>query len=496
MKQKTARKIGFFSALSICFTSIVGIGIFLKNAAVGKNVEGNGISWLITWIIVGLLAISLAYHFGHISKIESKNGVTGLNLWVNNLTDNKTIWFKKIASTNYGLFYNPILTICLTFFTTEFLIEFFKTINPSINLDMWAYVLITLLLLAFFVINNYFSKKLSSFISLLTSFLKFIPLFLVIIIGIVFYKNHNLPNTENGFDISISFDKALQGIMLSVPGVLFAFDSFIGVATWSKDIKGGEKSVSKVIVISMTLITIIYCLISLSSIFHFNKEGTTIANVLLDSLPLNARNAITMFISLFIFISAFGTSNSVCGISINEFRNIIISKKFYFLKMFNNVRSQNRKTLCLSTFIFTIWFLILIIPTIIINNDCLIDGFSNLVVIYMFLIYIFIIYLFWKKVYKNQTTAQRKKSFPKIYSFLVWFSIISIFIVSFLNIFFVFYEGIKSWNQNSNWGLFLNNQNGFTSIENIYVMIIYVIFSIFYFSIPFILLNKKNSKKF
>lgn len=42
MSQRQAKKIGFFSALSICVGSIVGIGIFLKNAAVGKNVEGNG----------------------------------------------------------------------------------------------------------------------------------------------------------------------------------------------------------------------------------------------------------------------------------------------------------------------------------------------------------------------------------------------------------------------------------------------------------------------
>ena len=40
------KKIGFISAFSICFTSLVGIGIFLKNAAVGTNAGGHGVAWL------------------------------------------------------------------------------------------------------------------------------------------------------------------------------------------------------------------------------------------------------------------------------------------------------------------------------------------------------------------------------------------------------------------------------------------------------------------
>ena len=42
MSQRKARKIGIFSALSICIGSVVGIGIFLKNGSVGANVNGNG----------------------------------------------------------------------------------------------------------------------------------------------------------------------------------------------------------------------------------------------------------------------------------------------------------------------------------------------------------------------------------------------------------------------------------------------------------------------
>ncbi|MBR3832561.1 MAG: amino acid permease, partial [Mycoplasmataceae bacterium] len=135
MEPHKARKIGFFSALSICFSSVVGIGIFLKNASVGKNVEGDGVSWLITWIICGLLAILLAFHFGKIAQVESNQKLTGLSAWTSGIVDKKNNWFKKIVFTNYGFFYIPILLVTLSFFTIEFFFEFLKTINPNIKLD-------------------------------------------------------------------------------------------------------------------------------------------------------------------------------------------------------------------------------------------------------------------------------------------------------------------------------------------------------------------------
>ncbi len=480
MSVNNARKIGFVSALSICFTSIVGIGIFLKNSSVGKNVGGNGISWLMTWIISGIIAMLLAYHFGRISRIESKKSLTGLSGWADELSDEKNNWFRKIVTTNYGHFYNPILTICLSFFCAEFFISFIQTINPNVKLDVWVHALIAICLLTFFVLNNYFSVRFSGYISISTSFLKFIPLLMVIIIGLIFANSHHEASsgTTNGFNVNISFDKAIQGIMLSIPSVLFAFDSFIGVGAWSKHIKGGGKAVSKVIVVAMILVAVIYCLICLSSIFHFNPEnGTTILNVLIDSLPSSAKTGMTIFISLFIFISAFGTTNSVCGTMLNEFKNLVLLKQT--LLTYWAVRfGQKRAPIIVSAILLLFWCLVLFIPSIIINSDAIIDGFSNLVVVFNFLIYAYTIFLYWKNVESKQNKNIK-------YSVIVWVSIISVLLVVCLNVFYVFYDGISQYQVNSNWGLFLVG-NGFGTMKNLDVLIFYLSFTIVFVSFPFI----------
>ncbi|MBD5423056.1 MAG: amino acid permease [Mycoplasma sp.] len=489
MEQKTVRKIGFISALSICFTSIVGIGIFLKNASVGANVGGNGYSWLATWIISGLLAILLAFHFGKISRIESKSGLTGLNSWVHEIVDKKNTWFKKITTVNYGYFYNPILAICLSFFTAEFFIQIFESAGVNVKLDLWVYVLITICFLSFFILNNYFSIRFSGYISIATTIIKTIPLLMVIVIGVSFWNQHN-NGGSNGFDQSISYDKALRGIMLSIPSVLFAFDSFIGIGSWSKNIKGGPKAVSKVIVAALVGVTIIYCLISISSIFHYqtNNGGTSVLNVLLDSLPKNVQKGFTIFISVIIFISAFGTSNSACGTTLNEYKNIILHENTIMSSGIKVKFGSKKAALVLCFILLSFWSLILFIPAIIMNNDGIIDGFSNLIVVGIFLVYSYLIFLFWKNIYRKNLMTDLNKSW--FFTFLVFMTLIGIGLVSFLNLYFVIENTITNWKGNSNWGLFLDSG---VKMNNLAVLIFYACFFGAFFAFPFI--NYKFVKK-
>lgn len=487
--QKRNKKIGFISAFSICFTAVVGIGIFLKNAAVGSNVEGSGIAWLFSWIITGLLSILLAFHFGKISAIKSKNGITGLNLWIHEVTNTNNHWFRKISSINYGMFYHPILLISLSFFTSEFFIEIFKTvINVEIHLGIYA--IITICFLIFFILNNYFSIKLSSHISFITSILKIIPLVMVIIIGMSFFTQHN-NNGVNGFQISINPDKAIQGIMLSIPGVLFSFDSFIGIGSWSNNIKGGEKAVSRVIIFALIFVTIIYSLICIASIFHYNSNGTTILNVLLDSLPQNVKLGITIFITITIFISAFGTTNSICGSALHEYKNLIIHENIFFINKIKSKFNNNKSALILFSSIVFFWSLIILIPSIIINHDGLIDGFSNLVVVAIFPIYAYLIFLYWKNIYLKN----KRSKYHYWYTIAVWIAFIWVLLAIGLNIYFVLESAIKSSNSLSSWGLFVTKGAG---INNLNVLILYTIFFAAFFSFPFInfkIIERRKIKK-
>lgn len=491
MSVKNVHKIGFFSAISICVGSMVGIGIFLKNASVGTNVQGNGISWLLTWIISGLIALLVAIHFGKISRIESKNGTSGLTIWTDYVAQNKNKWFRKIVSFNYGFFYNAILTVALSFFTTELLIDFLQAINSNVKLEVWHHVLISIVFLLFFVFLNHFSFKISGCVSLITTVLKFIPLFITVIVGIVFANNHTM-NGTNGFIQQISFLDSFRGIMLSIPSVLFAFDAFLGVGALSKQIKNGEKNISKIIVFSMIFVTVIYLLICVASIFHFDKDGTFVLHVLHDSLPKNAQKAITIFVAFFLFVSAFGTSNAIIGVSVKEFENMCANTRVLFADRLVKKFGLKNAGLILKLCIISWWACIMFIPAVILKTDSIIDGFSNLVVVYFFLVYIFVIFLFWKNIYLNDRSFQNESK--KAYTVLVFASIAGVVLALGANFFFVIFDAITDPWSPSSWGLLLVNKpkEGFF-VNKLVVLITYLVVTPIFFLIP--LLNFKLIEK-
>lgn len=495
MSQSGAKKIGFFSALSICVGSIVGIGIFLKNQSVATNVQGNGTTWILTWTVSGLIALLVAVHFGRISKIESEDHASGISFWSDQVTSSKTKWFHKIVSFNYGFFYLSVLTIALSFFTTELLINFIKEIKPDVKLEVWVHVLISLAFMTIFIMTNFLSHRFSGWISSATLVLKFIPLIAAVLVGIIFANTHNTgqennPDTVNGFLQPITGLDALKGMMLSIPSVLFAFDAFIGVGALSKQIKGGDKSVSKIIVFGMIFVTVIYLLISISSALHFNPKGTTfISDVLKDSLPKEISSAISIFVSFFLFVSAYGTSNAIVGVGVKEFENVCLDQRFIFSNKLNQKFGAKNGGLILEIIVLTFWSLLIFIPSIVLKTDALIDGFSNLAVVFFFVIYTLLIFFFWKNKYLKESQFQANSNKVR-YSILVWTTIVAVSFAVLLNFIFIINDAIQKTTDASSWGLFLTNEEKVFS--NLNVVITYLVISPIFFGLPFLNSFLKN----
>ena len=139
----------------------------------------------------------------------------------------------------------------------------------------------------------------------------------------------------------------------------------------------------------------------------------------------------------------------------------------------------------------TFWIFSMFIPSIIINNDSLIDGFSNLVVIYMFLIYAYTIFLFWKNYFlQNKISSSKFKN--NFYTTLVWLSIVLTLACVLLNIVYIFINGISDPFIKSSLGLFISNRNNLSNLNN---LILYIIFSFIFLGFPFVVYIEKKTLK-
>ena len=127
------------------------------------------------------------------------------------------------------------------------------------------------------------------------------------------------------------------------------------------------------------------------------------------------------------------------------------------------------------------WGVATFVPAIAINSDAVLDGMSNLVVVYFFVVYITLIYMFWKNVYLKDEAFHKNKS-KTGYTILVWVTILSVTVALLTNFVYVIKDAVEKGAVKSNWGLFADGDG----IPNLYVLVAYLIMTPAFLLLPFI----------
>ena len=159
-----------------------------------------------------------------------------------------------------------------------------------------------------------FSNKLAKY----TTLIKFIPSALVIVLGITLgclKPENNLfihPESFNPGSGIIDDQKGkfdFLGVLNSLPGIMFAFDSFLIIGNVAKDIKNPKKNIPLSIIISLGVSGILYLLITIGFCCSGQSQPYKLIEVLCqDNKALNT--AMKIIISSLLFICILGVLNS------------------------------------------------------------------------------------------------------------------------------------------------------------------------------------------
>lgn len=494
MNVNTAKKIGFFSSLSISLGSVIGIGIFFKNISVIKAQLIDGTSYfsfysLITsWIIAAIISLCAAYSFTEIST--SKIGKSGLSGWVEVLGGKKQGLLVKLAHS--GVYYS-ILTTVIPILAVEGL---FSAINGSINgIDApkmhfgWVFFagIVVLVFISFFnflSINN--SAKFQSF----GTYTKIIPLALVIIIGLVGANNSHilndgnlLPLDPNDPIINDSTSQVLIGIpstnyfnvsgmFIALPAILFSFDSFLTIGNLANDVKNPEKTVPLVAVVTIVIASIIYILISIGAGLTGLGDAASIVTTIVGNDNITAANAINLTINILVTFSAIFVANGLSMGTLRSCESLVDDKQIFFYQWLNNFNSKKENLGGFILYWIQIGFYLLVlgIPAIILNNDAILDSATNAPVLIFFLVYAYTMALGLKDRYT-------KKQCKKVKGYVVSSSIAILFI-SIVFVYVFFYENMYvvstiNFHTNSNSGLFFTSNNWYKVFDAILFWLIF-----------------------
>lgn len=286
----SSKKLGVWFLISLIMGNMIGTGIFLLPSSVAS------FKWMgfIGWVVSAIGMFFIAKSFSMLSKqyplaggpyvyVQKELGrffsfFTAFGYWI-------AVW-AGLSSISIG--FVSYLSYFFSILKSNSLLFTFTCI-----LSIWGLVFI----------NSRGVKK-SSWVQVITTVLKIIPLLLIGVIGIFYIRINQFPPFS--FSNDFSFSSLNSVIALTV----YAFLGIESATVPANHIKNPEKSISKATIISLVLTSVLYllCSISLTGILSFSvleKSNTPFADAAVVLWGNNAAN----WIAAGAAISGFGCLN-------------------------------------------------------------------------------------------------------------------------------------------------------------------------------------------
>ncbi|AHI53386.1 APC family permease [Spiroplasma culicicola] len=404
-KNKARNKIfEFLTIFSMAFGIVVGSGIYLKNRSSGGVLETAGQNpylALVVWAFIGVVCTLMMISFIEIASSIEKDDHNTVQSWSNKFLNRQSA---SLFSIFYVGFYMPVLASIGALFTVDVLFTYgiepflaatgktalHETLSTASFLSI-KITLSTILLISFQIMNSYTSKP-SKWIQTIFTFVKFIPLFAVVIGGFVLFLTGNVDGESNSFDKS-SGQWSLGTFFATAIPILFAFDGFIHASTLQKDVEHKEV-VEPAMLTAIIGVTAFYIIITIS-IFIGANDGN-IFN-LFDSMFNENAPGISLLFKIIITLTILTVINGYTTLIPRTIKSAADEKFIYLGKRYENISHKSASFLgaiitdVIYIFTTSISIIIGIVRNETPNHMLIADTLSSTTVIYCFLIYLALI---------------------------------------------------------------------------------------------------------
>lgn len=409
VSKQTAGKIGLMGSISIIIASVVGVGIFFKNGGVFKNNWWSPSGVLMSWILAAIVALFTAFSYAEIVTVKGmKNPNAGLAGWSEQFIGYN--FGRHVSITQSSFYYAPKLVAMGTYAAVSMFQMYFAAMGHNkfhaglLGVDDHMTTVIAMglgiVLIGAFMLANLFSNKFGNIVAKGATFIKFFPILMIIIIGLVFGFMLGAGMWNNNYIKQIIIDQGtttirwsdsgafdLGGVFKSIPAILFAFDSFLVIGNVQGQVQNPQKNVPLAIVIAMIVAGIAQILITIAEI----TIGTGNPYLLLQASITHKVGYIVcvVFVSASILIASLGVINSLCVAGISATRTLIDEDMIIGYKWGKQLEQKHEKLggfVLYGFYVVALW-LMLFIPSAILNTSQIYDGVSTLAVLFYFAIY-------------------------------------------------------------------------------------------------------------
>lgn len=301
------KRYGLPTAICMVVGIVIGSGIFFKTESVLSFTGGNVLTGVLSLTIIGVIMFFCAYAFSLLAQKHSK--VNGLVDYAEATCGEKYAYYLGWFVT---FIYTPGITSVLGWLSARYFCALFGFDAASGE---------TLTVAALFLVGGAFLNalypKLAGKIQISTTVIKFIPLVLMAVVGII----AGLANGQllDNFNHAVTTDvTAFGGFTASVVSLAFAFEGWIFVTTINSELKDSKKNLPKALILGGIIIVAVYVF------YYLGVCGAIPVDTLIKSGSTEAfkhlfGNLFGTLLSIFIAISCLGTTN---GLIMANCRNI------------------------------------------------------------------------------------------------------------------------------------------------------------------------------
>lgn len=365
------RTINLFHATMYGIGLILGAGIFV---IIGDAAEIAGNLLWISFIISSFLAICTAFSYAELSSIFPKSAAE--YIYVKNS-------FEKLSLS--------IFVGCLTIFVgvvsaSAVAIGFSNYL--SVFLPEYPPIIFSILIVAILSFINFYGIRESIWFNTIFTLIELSGLVIIIFIGFIFgnFSNVNFLESPISDKMPINNNNFLSSIGLIFGAsalIFFAYYGFENIPNIAEETKNPSKTISRAILLSIIITTIVYVLVVISSLSLVTWQELSSSNVplslVIETVFENKGNFIISIIALF------ATTNTVLMMLISSSRIIYgMSKDGALINFFSKIH-KTRDTPWLAT----IMTALLSITVIIVSSNN-ISSVSKIAVFGIFTVFAFV----------------------------------------------------------------------------------------------------------
>ena len=295
---KTGKKYGLVTAISMVVGSVIGSGIFFKAESISRITGGNALAGICGWVIGGIIMLCCLLMFARLSSKYNSLGIVDCA--------------EKITGKSYAYYigwfmatiYYPSMVSVLSYLTARYTL---MTIGCR-EYDGGLCMLLSCVYLTVSFLINALLPFLSAKIQIVSTVIKLIPLILMAVLGSIEGVKSGILNENLKMG-----PMTLPSVFCAVTASAFAYEGWIAAMSIAGELKDGKKNLSRALVIGGITVTTVYVL------YYIGISGAIDSMLLLNHRAEGIRMAYNnvmgenmgALLTLFVAVSCFGALNGL-----------------------------------------------------------------------------------------------------------------------------------------------------------------------------------------